>query len=78
VTGNAVSGDTAQSGQTAVYVAAAVGLAAVAAVSMIVVSARTEANFVRDVISRLSDDSYANDLASIIEEFVADVQNRHC
>jgi uncharacterized protein (TIRG00374 family) len=74
VTGSAVSGDTAQSGQTAVYVAAAVGLAAVAAVIMIVVSARTEANFVRDVISRLSDDSYANDLASIIEEFVADVQ----
>ncbi len=74
VTGSAVSGDTAQSGQTAVYVAAAVGLAAVAAVIMIVVSARTEANFVRDVINRLSDDSYANDLASIIEEFVADVQ----
>ena len=74
VTGSAVSGDTAQSGQTAVYVAAAVGLAAVGAVIMIVVSARTEANFVRDVINRLSDDSYANDLASIIEEFVADVQ----
>lgn len=73
-TGNTVSGDTAQSGQIALYVAAAVGIAVVGAVIMIVVSARTETNFVRDVISRLSDDSYANNLASIIEEFVADVQ----
>jgi uncharacterized membrane protein YbhN (UPF0104 family) len=74
LTGDVVGGDTAQSGQTAVYVAAAVGLAAIGAVAVIVVSARTEANFVRAAIGRLSDDSYANYVAGIIEGFVADVQ----
>jgi uncharacterized protein (TIRG00374 family) len=74
LTGNAVGGGTAQSGQTAVYVAAAVGLAAIGAVAAIVASARTDANFVRATIGRLSDDSYADYVASIIEGFVADVQ----
>lgn len=74
LTGDVVGGDTAQSGQTAVFVAAAVGLAAIGVVAVIVVSARTEANFVRAAIGRLSDDSYANYVAGIIEGFVADVQ----
>jgi len=74
LTGDVVGGDTDKSGQTAVYVAAAVGLAAIGAVAVIVVSARTEANFVRAAIGRLSDDSYANYVAGIIEGFVADVQ----
>jgi uncharacterized protein (TIRG00374 family) len=74
ITGNAVGGDTAQSGQTAVYVAAAVGLAAIGAVVAIVASARTDGNFVRATIGRLSDDSYADYVASIVEGFVADIQ----
>jgi len=74
LTGDAVGGDTAQSGQTAVYVAAAVGLAAIGAVAAIVASARTDANFVRATIGRLSDDSYADHVAGIVEGFVADVQ----
>jgi len=74
VTGDAVGGDTAQSGQTAVYVAAAVGLAAIGAVIAIVASARTDGNFVRATIGRLSDDSYADYVADIVEGFVADIQ----
>ena len=74
VTGNAVGGDTAQSGQTAVYVAAGVGLAAIGAVVAIVASARTDGNFVRATIGRLSDDSYADYVAGIVEGFVADIQ----
>jgi uncharacterized membrane protein YbhN (UPF0104 family) len=74
LSGDVVGGDTARSGQTAVYVAAAVGLAAIGAVAAIVVSTRTEANFVRAAVGRLSDDSYANYVAGIIEGFVADVQ----
>ncbi|WP_324663145.1 flippase-like domain-containing protein [Haloarcula sediminis] len=74
VTGNAVGGDTAQSGQTAVYVAAAVGLAAIGAVVAIVASARTDANFVRATIGRLSEDSYADYVAGVVEGFVADIQ----
>ena len=74
ITGDAVDGDTARSGQTAVYVAAAVGLVAIGAVVAIVASARTDANFVRAAIGRLSDDSYADYVAGIVEGFVADVQ----
>ena len=74
LTGDMVGGDTAQSGQTAIYVAAAVGLAAIGAVAAIVVSARTEVTLVRAAIGRLSDDSYANYVAGIVEGFVADIQ----
>ena len=74
ITGDAVGGAEAQSGQTAVYVAAAVGLAAIGAVVAIVASARTDGNFVRATIGRLSDDSYADYVAGIVEGFVADIQ----
>lgn len=74
LTGSTVGGDTAQSGQTAVYVAAAVGLAAIGAVLAILASARTDGNFVRGVMGRVSNDSYADYVASIIEGFVADIQ----
>lgn len=74
LTGDAVGGGTAQSGQTAVYVAAAVGLAAIGAVVAIVASARTDGNFIRAAIGRLSDDSYADYVAGIVEGFVADIQ----
>jgi uncharacterized protein (TIRG00374 family) len=74
LTGDTVAGGTAQSGQTAVYVAAFVGFAAVGAVLAIVASARTDANFVRATVGRLSDDSYADYVAEIVEGFVADIQ----
>jgi uncharacterized protein (TIRG00374 family) len=74
LTGDAIAGDTARSGQTAVFVAAGVGLAAIAAVAAIVASARTDRNFVRTAVGRLSDDSYADYVAGVIEGFVADVQ----
>ncbi|WP_324756786.1 flippase-like domain-containing protein [Haloarcula montana] len=72
--GDAVAGDTASSGQTAVVVAAAVGLAAIGAVAAIVASARTDRNFVRAGMGRLSDDSYADYVAGVVEGFVADIQ----
>ncbi|ELZ45586.1 dolichol-P-glucose synthetase [Halorubrum distributum JCM 9100] len=74
LTGEMVGGDTKQSGQTAVYVAAAVGFAAIGAVVAIIASTHTEANLVRTTISRLSDDSYADYVARIVEGFVADIQ----
>ena len=74
LTGDMVGGPEAQSGQTAVYVAAFVGLAAIGAVLAIVASARTDANFVRATVGRLSDDSYADYVAGVIEGFVADIQ----
>jgi len=74
LTGSAVGGAEGQSGQTAVYVAGGVGLAAIGAVAAIVVSARTDANFVRGAIGRLSQDSYADYVAGVIEGFVADIQ----
>ncbi|WP_135302150.1 flippase-like domain-containing protein [Haloarcula amylovorans] len=73
LTGGA-GGDTAQSGQTAVVVAAAVGVAAIGAVGVIIASARTDRNFVRSAIGRLSDDSYADYVAGVVETFVADIQ----
>ncbi|MFB6119834.1 MAG: flippase-like domain-containing protein [Halobacteriaceae archaeon] len=72
--GDAVGGDTAKSGSTAVLVAAAVGLAAMCAVAAIVVSARSERAVVRPLLGRFSDDSYANWVADIVERFVGDVQ----
>lgn len=74
LTGNMVGGDTAQSGKTAVFVAAGVGLAAIGAVLAIVASARTDANFVRATVGRLSKDSYADYVATIIEGFIRDIQ----
>ncbi|MEF8973656.1 MAG: flippase-like domain-containing protein [Haloarcula sp.] len=74
LSGDAVGGDAASSGRTAVAVAAGVGLAAIGAVVAIVASARTDRNFVRAVIGRLSSDSYADYVAGVIEGFVGDVQ----
>jgi uncharacterized membrane protein YbhN (UPF0104 family) len=74
LTGDTIGGDAASSGRTAVAVAAGVGLAAIGAVVAIVASARTDRNFVRAVIGRLSSDSYADYVAGVIERFVGDVQ----
>ncbi|WP_336329031.1 flippase-like domain-containing protein [Haloarcula sp. CGMCC 1.2071] len=74
LTGDTVGGDAASSGRTAVAVASGVGLAAIGAVVAIVASARSDRNFVRAVIGRLSSDSYADYVAGVIEGFVGDVQ----
>ncbi|MFB6142112.1 MAG: flippase-like domain-containing protein [Halorientalis sp.] len=63
-----------QSGRVAVAVAAAVGLAAVGVTALIVASARSERNYVRAVVGRLSSDSYADRVASVVEQFTGDVQ----
>ena len=62
------------SGQVAVAVAAAVGAAAIAAVVAIVASARSDRNLVRGGVTRLSSDSYAEYVASVVEQFAGDVQ----
>ncbi|UPV73017.1 flippase-like domain-containing protein [Halorussus limi] len=61
-------------GQTALYVAGGVGLAAILAVGVIVLSARSDRNLVRGVVSGLSNDSYADYVAGVIERFTGDVQ----
>jgi len=61
-------------GRVAVTVASAVGLAALVAVAAIVVSARAETNVARRAIHRVSTDSYADDVADVVERFVGDVQ----
>ncbi|PSP56587.1 glycosyl transferase [Halobacteriales archaeon QS_1_67_19] len=66
--------DIGASGQTAVYVAGSVGLAAILAVVVIVASARSDRNFVRGAVSRLSSDSYADYVAGVLERFTGDVQ----
>jgi len=73
-TGGGVAGEVARSGQTAVYVAGLVGVAAVLAVGVIVASARSSTNRVRSAVERVSDDSYARYVADVVERFVVDVQ----
>jgi uncharacterized protein (TIRG00374 family) len=71
---SAVLGADRNSGQVAVTVAAAVGAAAIAAVVAIVASARSDRNLVREGVTRLSSDSYAEYVASVVEQFAGDVQ----
>lgn len=70
----AAGGGVGDSGQTALYVAGGVGLAAILAVGVIVASARSERNYVRGAVSRLSNDSYADYVAGVVERFTGDVQ----
>ncbi len=63
-----------ESGQAALYVAGTVGVLAMTAVSLILVTARSEGNAVRAVVRRVSSDSYADYVAGVIERFVGDVQ----
>jgi uncharacterized protein (TIRG00374 family) len=69
-----VPGIDPRSARVALTVAAAVAAAAVLAVAAIVASARREANLVRRLVTGLSSDSYADDVAGVLERFVADVQ----
>ncbi|PSP72954.1 glycosyl transferase [Halobacteriales archaeon QS_3_64_16] len=62
------------SGQLAVLLAAGVGLGAITMVGLIVASARSERNFVRAGVSRLSSDTYAETVARVIERFAGDIQ----
>jgi uncharacterized membrane protein YbhN (UPF0104 family) len=66
--------ETATAGRTAVAVAAVVGATAVGIVVLIVMSARSDSNRVRGLIARLSDDSYVEYVAGVIERFIGDVQ----
>ncbi|MFB6130063.1 MAG: YbhN family protein, partial [Salinigranum sp.] len=61
-------------GRTAVFVAATVGLAAIVVTAVIVLSARTDRNVVRAVVSRAGSDSSAAFVADVVERFVADIQ----
>ena len=74
ILGAELGGNREQAGRTAVQVAAAVGIAAVLATLVIVASARSERNYVRALITRLSSDSYADYVAGVVESFVSDVQ----
>ncbi len=69
-----VAPDAAPSGRIALVVATAVGLAAILAVVVIVLSARSDKNRVRTALEWLSSDSYVEFVADILEGFVADVQ----
>lgn len=62
------------SGQIALIVAITVGVAALSVVLTILISARSDRNIVRTVITRISSDSYADYVSNIIEQFVGDVQ----
>jgi glycosyltransferase AglD len=64
----------AEAARTAVYVAAGVGVAAIAAVGVIVASARSDSNLVRSFLTKISSDSYATHVAGIVERFTGDVQ----
>jgi uncharacterized membrane protein YbhN (UPF0104 family) len=72
--GGGVGGPEAASGQTAITVAAGVGLAAVLAVAVIVASARSDRNYARGAVGRLSSDAYADYVAGKLEQFAGDVQ----
>lgn len=69
-----VLGTDRASGRVAVGVATFVGIAAFLAVAVIVASARSERNYVRAVVSSVSNDSYADYVAGVIERFTGDVQ----
>jgi len=65
---------TAGAAETALLVAAGVGVAAVLAVVAIVLSARSDGNYVRRALSSISSDSYVEYVADVAEQFVAEVQ----
>ncbi|QSG11042.1 Glycosyl transferase family 2 [Halapricum desulfuricans] len=74
IAGTELAGGQEQAGRTAMVVAAGVGAAAIAVTLGIVLSARSDRNYVREAVSRLSNDSYADYVAGVIERFAGDVQ----
>ncbi|QLH77494.1 flippase-like domain-containing protein [Halosimplex rubrum] len=72
-----IGGETIDAGaaaRTALRVAAGVGAAAVLGVLAILASARMESDYVHRVVTAVSNDSYANYVSGVIEQFVGDVQ----
>jgi len=72
-----IGGETIDPGaaaRTALRVAAAVGGAAVVAVAAILVGARYDTDYVYRTVTAVSNDSYADYVAGVIEQFVGDVQ----
>ncbi|MFC7177155.1 flippase-like domain-containing protein [Halosegnis marinus] len=72
-----IGGETIAPGEaarTALRVAAGVGIVAVAAVAVIVASARRDTDLVGRAVRWVSDDSYAAYVTGVIERFVGDVQ----
>ncbi|MFC6797369.1 MULTISPECIES: flippase-like domain-containing protein [unclassified Haladaptatus] len=69
-----ISGERGQSGRYALYLAGFVGVAAISATALIVASARTESNHIRSFVTRISNDSYADYVAGVLERFAGDVQ----
>jgi len=72
-----IGGETIDAGaaaRTALRVAAAVGGAAVLGVLGILASARLEGDYVHRAVGAVSNDSYADYVAGVIEQFVGDVQ----
>ena len=74
VLGASLAGPEGRSGRVALQVAGLVGLIAVLAVVVIVATARAETAIARRTIGRISEDSYANEVASVVERFAGDVQ----
>ena len=74
VLGASLSGPEGRSGRLALQVAGFVGLLAVLSVVVIVVTARAETAIARRAIGRVSEDSYANEVAGVIERFAGDIQ----
>jgi hypothetical protein len=63
-----------QAVRTAMVVAAGVGGAAVVAVAALVATARVERSVARALVARVSDDSYADYVGGVLEQFVGDLQ----
>ncbi len=66
--------DPAAAARTALRVAAAVGAAAIVAVAVIILNARRETDLIRPTLATLSSDAYADSVASVLEQFVGDIQ----
>ena len=72
-----IGGETIDAGaaaRTALRVAAGVGAAAVLGVLAILASARMEGDYVYRAVTAVSNDSYADYVSGVIEQFVGDVQ----
>ncbi|RRJ31060.1 flippase-like domain-containing protein [Halocatena pleomorpha] len=63
-----------QSGRTALIVAFGVGVAAIIATFAIILSARSDRNYIRSAITAASSDTYADHMASAVERFAGDIQ----
>ncbi|WP_254543374.1 flippase-like domain-containing protein [Halomarina pelagica] len=63
-----------RSGRTALAVAGAMGVAAILAVWLVVLSARGDRRLARRAVARISSDSYADYVADAVERFAGDVQ----